>query len=157
MGLGVLDTDLRYLRVNDLLGVKNGIPTDQHIRRTVREIIPSIAGTIVCRELIATGNPRLNVEMIDETVTQPNVERTWLNSYFPLKSLTGECIGINVVVHDLTEQKRLEEIARKLRPDLVLCDIALPWMDGYTIARTIRRNAQLKKSLFDRGLKISTE
>jgi CheY-like chemotaxis protein len=49
------------------------------------------------------------------------------------------------VVQDLTEQKRLEEIARKLRSDLVLCDIALPWADGYTIARTIRRNAQLKK------------
>ena len=37
--------------------------------RTVREIIPSIAGTVetVCRELIATGKPRLNVEMIGET------------------------------------------------------------------------------------------
>jgi PAS domain-containing protein len=31
VGLAVLDIDLRYLRVNDLLAVKNGIPADQHI------------------------------------------------------------------------------------------------------------------------------
>jgi PAS fold len=115
VGLAVLDTDLRYLRVNDLLAVKNGIPADQHIDRTVREIIPSIAGKIetVCRELIATGNPRLNVEMIGETVAQPDVKRTWLNSYFPLKNLTGKWIGINVVFQDLTKQSGWKRDARR--------------------------------------------
>ena len=58
LGLAVLDTELRYVRVNDLLAEKNGIPADQHIGRTVREIVPSIADNIetVCRELIATAS-----------------------------------------------------------------------------------------------------
>ena len=58
VGLAVLDTELRYVRVNDLLAEKNGIPADQHIGRTVREIVPSIADNIetVCRELIATAS-----------------------------------------------------------------------------------------------------
>jgi PAS domain S-box-containing protein len=131
VGLAVLDTELRYLRVNDLLAVKSGIPAEQHIGRTVREIIPSIAGSIetTCWELLATGKPRLNVEMIGETAAQPDVKRTWVNSYFPLKNLNGECIGINVVVQDLTEQKRLEERLREAdkRKDEFLAMLGHEW------------------------------
>ena len=131
VGLAVLDTELRYLRVNDLLAVKNGIPADQHIGRTVREIIPSIAGAVetACRELIATGKPRLNVEMTGQTAAQPGSNRTWLSSYFPLKDLNGECIGINVVVQDLTEQKRLEERLRDAdkRKDEFLAVLGHEW------------------------------
>lgn len=37
----------------------------------------------------------------------------------------------------------LEQVAA-LRPDVVLCDIGLPSMDGYEVARAIRRNEELK-------------
>jgi PAS domain S-box-containing protein len=131
VGLAVLDTELRYLRINDLLAEKNGIPADQHIGRTVRQIIPSIAGAVemVCRELIATGKPRLNVEMKGEIVAEPDFKRTWLNSYFPIKDSNGECIGINVVVQDLTEQKRLEERLREAdkRKDEFLAVLGHEW------------------------------
>ncbi|HET9297799.1 MAG TPA: PAS domain-containing protein, partial [Candidatus Binatia bacterium] len=131
VGLAVLDTELRYLRVNDLLAVKNGIPADQHIGKTVREITPSIAGAIEikCRELLATGKPRLEVEITGETAAQPGVKRTWLHSYFPLKDLNGDCIGINVVVQDLTNQKQLEERLREAdkRKDEFLAVLGHEW------------------------------
>lgn len=34
--------------------------------------------------------------------------------------------------------------AREFRPDLVLCDIGLPGMDGYTVARLFRADNELK-------------
>ena len=35
------------------------------------------------------------------------------------------------------------ELADQVRPDLIILDIQLPLMDGYTVAREIRRNAAL--------------
>ncbi len=115
VGLAVLDRELRYRRINDLLAVKNGISAHQHIGRTVHEMVPNIAATIekLCREVIATGKPRLEVEISGETAAQPGVNRTWLHSYFPLTESNGDCIGVNVVVQDLTDRKRLEEWLRE--------------------------------------------
>ena len=131
VGLAVLDTELRYVRINDLLALKNGIPANQHIGRTVREMLPNIAGTIetLCREVIATGKPRLEVEVAGETAAQPGVKRTWLHSYFPLKNSNGECIGINAVVQDLTDRKRVEEWLREAdkRKDEFLAVLGHEW------------------------------
>jgi CheY-like chemotaxis protein len=35
------------------------------------------------------------------------------------------------------------ELAEAFAPDVILCDIGLPGMDGYAVARAVRRNAAL--------------
>jgi CheY-like chemotaxis protein len=37
------------------------------------------------------------------------------------------------------------ELADRVRPSLILLDIQLPKMDGYTVARELRRNPQLSR------------
>jgi PAS domain-containing protein len=43
VGLCLIGADLRYLRINERLAAMNGLPADEHLGRTVWEVIPEAA------------------------------------------------------------------------------------------------------------------
>src|SRR5438045_1230831 len=47
VGLCVLDTELRYVRINERLAEINGLPVSEHLGRTVAEILPELAERMV--------------------------------------------------------------------------------------------------------------
>ncbi len=57
IGLCVFDLDLRYEHINKWLADINGVPVEEHIGRTVREVLPHIAEIIEpqLRQVIETG------------------------------------------------------------------------------------------------------
>ncbi|MEZ4682697.1 MAG: PAS domain S-box protein [Caldilineaceae bacterium] len=114
VGLCVLDRELRWVHINERLAEINGFSAADHIGRTVRELLPNIADEVepTLREILETGKPVLNVELIGETPAQPGVQRTWVESWFPMFSENGQVIGINVVAEEVTEQKRAAEALR---------------------------------------------
>jgi PAS domain S-box-containing protein len=115
VGLAVLDTDLRYLRVNKMLADINGISATDHLRRTVRDVVPSLADqaeAIVLR-ILETREPVLNLEFSGETSAQPGVLRHWVEQWYPLHAPDGKIRAINVVVEEVTKQKRIEGELRK--------------------------------------------
>src|SRR6266542_4474928 len=61
VGLCFVDTDLQYLSINERLAEINGCSVEEHLGRTVREVIPQMADTVepVCRRVIETGEPAL--------------------------------------------------------------------------------------------------
>src|SRR5690606_38514065 len=75
VGLCALDTELRYIRVNDRLAQINGSPASEHIGRHIREIIPELAeqSEPLLGKLLTTGEPVLNVEIEGETPAQYGV------------------------------------------------------------------------------------
>ena len=110
IGLTILDGDLRYQRINQQLAEINGITIADHIGRTVREIIPDLADEAepLFRRVLETGEPVLNLEISGETNSQPGINRTWLQNYYPLKDGTGQSIGINAVVQEISDRKQAE-------------------------------------------------
>ncbi len=40
IGLCSLDTNLRYIQINDWLAALNGLPVEAHLGRTIREVLP---------------------------------------------------------------------------------------------------------------------
>lgn len=121
IGLNVLDTNLRFVRINQRLAEMNGFSVEEHIGRTIRELLPNIADTAeeLLRPVLETGEPLLNVEIRGETPAQPGVERVWLESFLPLKDgdacggQSQRIIGINTVCQEITEQIQVDEALRQ--------------------------------------------
>lgn len=120
IGLCVLDTDLRFVRINDRLAEMNGVPIADHIGRTPREIVPAVAeqAEALLRRVLDTGEPLLNVEVTGETSAQPGVQSIWNESWFPLRDDEGRVIGVTVVAEEITERKRNEERLKLLAQEV---------------------------------------
>jgi two-component system, cell cycle sensor histidine kinase and response regulator CckA len=114
-GLGHIDQDLRYLQVNQTLADMNGVPAAQHVGKTVREVVPTLADAIEphIHEVLCTGKTVLNFELGGETPHQPGVGRNWVCSMFPISGNDGGVGSVGVIVVEVTEQKRVERALRE--------------------------------------------
>lgn len=77
VGLGFLDRELRYVRINDMLAKINGASPEAHIGRTIAEMVPKLAPAIegYYRAVLASGQPIVELEVTGETSADPGVQR----------------------------------------------------------------------------------
>ena len=111
VGLCQLDSDLRFLRINERLAEINGIPAAAHVGRRVRDVMPELADAVEpgMRRILETGEPRLDVEVVSETPARPGVKRHWLEQWLPIKDAAGRVTGLSIVVEETTARKQAEE------------------------------------------------
>jgi two-component system, cell cycle sensor histidine kinase and response regulator CckA len=114
VGLCVVDSDLRFVRMNERLAEINGVSVARHLGRTVRDVLPDLADELepLFRRVLDTGQPILRREIHGTTPGQPGVERDWLASYCPLIE-RDKVVAVNVVVMEATETRRAEEALQK--------------------------------------------
>ena len=123
IGLAALDTDLRFLRVNEYLAKTNGLSIEEHLGRSTLEVVPQLAPDLesIFHQVLDTGQPLLNAEITGETPAQPGVPRTWLESWIPLKDSFGAITGISLVILEITRRKQMDA---QLREQAALLDIS---------------------------------
>ena len=66
VGLAFMDTNFRYVRVNDALAALNGVPVEEHFGRTLRDILgEELASEIepLHRQVLETGEPILDLHI----------------------------------------------------------------------------------------------
>ena len=117
VGLAFVDKDLRFASINEALAELNGPSVDEHIGRTLGEVLPSeLTERIepIYRRVIETGEPVTDQELRADTYSLPGVMRDWLISYHPVKDAEGEVLGVNTLVQEITERNRAEEAQRRL-------------------------------------------
>jgi len=120
IGLCCFDSDLRYIHVNEWLAEINGIPVEEHLGRTIGELIPEIAAGVEAqfRQVIDTGEPIIGGTVVAETPAQPGVIKHFEHSYYAIKSDDGEVIGISCVVQDVTVRVEALEALQRSRDEL---------------------------------------
>jgi len=117
VGFGFFDTQLRYVRLNEALAVIDGLSVDQHLGRTVQDVLPDLDPRLeeALREVLASGAPVVDLEVGGQTPAQPGEERTWLTSIYPVAGSDGSPIGLGAVVVEITERVRLLEAEQEAR------------------------------------------
>lgn len=147
VGIGLLDRELRHVRVNAALAEMNGLPVDQALGRTSSELHGELGhrAEAMFREVLQTGTPVLGHEVVWAIARSEDVRHFHL-SCFPASDELGT-VGLYIVVVDATEQHRLvnalassESRYRRLADDLQtsLQPPLLPRLAGAEMASVYR-------------------
>jgi PAS domain S-box-containing protein len=114
-GFGFFDRELRYVRINPALAAFNGLPVENHLGRTIQDVLPRISPEVInaIRQVLQTGTSIVNKEFRSETPRTPGRPRYWLCSFYPVKTLDGAVLGAGAVVTDIDDRKRMEEALRE--------------------------------------------
>ncbi|MGW1608457.1 SpoIIE family protein phosphatase [Streptomyces sp. NPDC002285] len=124
IGLAVMDTELRYVSVNPALAQLNGIPADEHLGRTPRELLPdpdaAEAIEAALREVLRTGDALINQRIMGRTLADPEVEHFWSISLYRLEDSAGTVLGVAGMAVDITEQHQAAVEAETARRRLAL-------------------------------------
>ena len=116
VGLFVFDASLHFVRVNQAMAELNGLPAEQHVGRTLRELLsPELAGPTeaLLRQVLETGNPVLNQEVYGATLPRSGEPRHWLVNYHPVFDGKGAVSGVHGVVQEITQRKQAEQALRE--------------------------------------------
>ncbi|MFQ5434533.1 MAG: PAS domain S-box protein, partial [Anaerolineae bacterium] len=132
-GLGFLDKDLRFLRLNERMAAINGFSVAEHLGKTLREMSPDMADQLepIWHDVMLAGR-----EIRFETAV-PDSGHDWVVKYKPSLDSEGEVTGVSVMVIDVTDLKQAEREAqnRAYQQEIIaslsqqaLSGLALPWL-----------------------------
>ncbi len=108
VGLAFMDTNFRYVRVNEALAAMNGLPSEEHFGRTLRDVLGEELGAEIeplHRRVLETGEPILDLPFEQAVPGKPREPHNWLVSYYPVLDVDDEKIGVGVVIMDVSERE----------------------------------------------------
>ncbi|MFE7277864.1 SpoIIE family protein phosphatase [Streptomyces sp. NPDC057623] len=107
VGMAVMDTQLRYVWLNDTLERFGGVPREQRIGRRLSELLPGLqAETIegLMRKVMETGLPVTDYEYEGWSWADPHRRHAYSTSFFPLVDPDNSITGVCYMVLDVTER-----------------------------------------------------
>jgi len=118
VGIGIYDTERRYVRVNQALTAFNGFSAEQHLGRRVEELMPDVdrAIPLLQQHVLDSGEPVVDMLVRAATgATEPESRHYSSVSYARLEASDGQILGLTGVIMDVTERQTAVERSRLSR------------------------------------------
>ena len=111
VGLCLLDTDLRFLRINEHLAKINGLPVEEHLGKRLRDVLPQLADILepLYHQVIETGQPVVDYEVSAPSSVTGGEPGMFLINYHAVRDRDGEVAGVGTVVQEITARKKAEQ------------------------------------------------
>ncbi|MFF8432328.1 SpoIIE family protein phosphatase [Streptomyces sp. NPDC016566] len=112
--IDVFDTQLRFVAQNDVQRQAAGFVDKDFSGRTMREVAPAGLLDMTAfedrqRQVLATGEAMVATEVHGRVPDDPDRDHVWSETIVPLRSDSGEVIGLTHAVFDVTEGVRARE------------------------------------------------
>ncbi|MFF2011072.1 SpoIIE family protein phosphatase [Streptomyces sp. NPDC058195] len=107
IGMAVLNTDLRYVWMNETLERFSGVPHEHRVGRTLGDVLPGLEAESIetlMRGVLDTGVPVIDYEYLGWTWADPHREHAYSTSYLPLTDGDGQVTGLCYMVLDVTDR-----------------------------------------------------
>ncbi len=139
VGMVLFDDQFRYLRINETMAGVNGLPVDDHLGKTVDQVVPKIAPLVtpLFRRIFDTGKPEMNADVSGEVPAQPGVTRHWISSHFRIPGDDPGTWALGAIVVDITDRKRAEAERERLIAELESRNVEMERFN-YTVSHDLK-------------------
>jgi PAS domain S-box-containing protein len=122
VGLAFLDTQLRYRRVNAALAAINGRTVEEHLGRTLFDVLGEASAPLVAaaQRVVETGEPSGLFEVDTATAADPGRPRSFRVGLYPVAGADGRLRGVGAVVVETSPERRAAAEAEAARAMLDL-------------------------------------
>jgi len=157
VGLCILDSGFHYIAINGTLADMHGVPAEDHLGRTVREVLGELAASVEKKisEVLEVGQPA-GLEISTKLPTKTESGHR-IAHYLPIVNAQGTVSRVGAVVLDVTAPTELEEsvqeLDRQLRQETsrlqMLTDVTSLLSSNWDVAQIFPRvSARLRQVLY---------
>jgi len=157
VGLCILDPGLHYIAINRTLADMNGVPAEDHLGKTVREILGEAAGPMEIKfsEVLEIRQP-IGFEISGKLASKTETSH-WIAHYLPIVNAQGKVSRVAAVVLEVTVPRELEESVQKLDQQLrqetsrlqLLTDVTTLLSSNWDVAQVFPRvSARIRRLLY---------
>jgi len=106
IGIAICDRNLRFAAVNRNLAKMNNIPPDEHLGKTIKEVVGSLAPTVETRieHVFRSGRPLNNAHLVGRLGARTDFGH-WLENYFPILNRSGQVTQVGVFIMELPARR----------------------------------------------------